>query len=113
MKTTQKEVPHAKTPWKVEVCYKTGMGLIKDASGNDVCIVDDGKGHHNAAYIVKTVNSHEALLKAAKHFQEKYESVMHSEFDYTEKNGGEWSFKRDRDEESIGHAKTISLSEGE
>ena len=65
---TQKHTP---TPWKLD---KWGLiqGDNTDIANTNDTWVDEGVAEANAAYIVKAVNSHEALLKALKNMREDW-----------------------------------------
>ena len=100
------------TPWE---------GLNIDASlpsmgiKRPVKFMLHSRGNHIAEFhsesdrnmALNAVNSHEALLKTAKYFKEKYESAMH-EFDFP---NDDWSYDRDGDIESIKHAEIIAQAE--
>jgi hypothetical protein len=103
------DTKHTPTPWKEGSFY----GIV-DADGEGICfytIDDDGihfKGNAKEM-ILRAVNSHEALLKAAKYFKKRYESAMHSEYDFP---NDEWSYEREGDKESLRHAKAVAKAEG-
>jgi len=50
------------------------------------------------------------LIAAAKHFKKRYESIMHSEYDFTR---SDWSYKREGDNESIKYARVIDRADTE
>ncbi len=68
---TQNESKHTPTPWHVGI--KQAGIIVYDEKGWAICDCkvfhgeESGEPKENAAFIVKAVNSHEALLRAAKH----------------------------------------------
>jgi hypothetical protein len=63
---TKEEVKHTPTPWSAEL--NDGTWDIRHANGTVAMLdkYDDETEQANAAFIVRAVNSHAALLEAAK-----------------------------------------------
>lgn len=74
--TETKKVNHTPTPWvqngqsieeKKEPSAVIGRGIFLAYNAEDDCGVSEGEAEANVAFIVRCVNSQEALLEAAKY----------------------------------------------
>lgn len=72
---TQEETKHTPTPWKLSNGINDFPSSLFDEHGNHLTDVKgygqfSEQNHANAAFIVRAVNSHEALLEFAKNHHE-------------------------------------------
>ena len=68
MKNNKEVTAHTPTPWRLGHYQNGGRTLVRDDGKKveNILTIDSSVKEHNAEFIVRAVNSHAALLEAAK-----------------------------------------------